>query len=110
MTVSRNGNQTKEENKIMFKPEFIKSVAAVSGVKEKDVAAVVNACGEVIKSSLKKGEPVKLVGFGTFSVTTRKAHLGRNPHTGERLEIAESKTPHFTAGIPFREEISEDKS
>lgn len=92
----------------MFKPDFIKAVAAASGVKEKDVAAVVNACGEVIKASLKKGEPVKFVGFGTFSVTTRKAHLGRNPHTGERLEIKETRTPHFAAGIPLREEVAKD--
>jgi DNA-binding protein HU-beta len=58
-----------------------------------------------VKASLKKGNKVSLVGFGTFSITKRKARKGRNPKTGEAIKIAAAKVPKFTAGKGLKDAV-----
>lgn len=64
-----------------------------------------NSFIEGVKKTLKKGEKVTLVGFGTFSVSKRKARTGRNPQTGATIKIAARKVPKFTAGKAFKEAV-----
>ena len=65
----------------------------------------VNALLEAIQGALASGEKVSLVGFGTFSTRSRLARSGRNPHTGESIAIAASKTPSFKAGKALRDAV-----
>jgi nucleoid DNA-binding protein len=83
-------------------------VAAVAGiVKTKKVAEdSVNCVLETIIGSLKKGEPVTLVGFGTFSVAKRAARIGRNPQTGKEIKIKSKKVPKFSAGKKMKEAVA----
>ena len=82
----------------MTKAELIDSVAAGAKISKAAAAKAVNTFTATIAKSLKKGKKVTLVGFGTFSVTKRKARKGRNPRTGETIKIAASKSPKFSAG------------
>ena len=82
----------------MTKAELIDKVATGAGLSKADAGRALDATLEAIKKSLKKGQRVTLVGFGTFAVVKRKARKGRNPRTGEEIKIAASKTPKFTAG------------
>ncbi|CAN5304523.1 HU family DNA-binding protein [soil metagenome] len=82
----------------MNKQELIASVADVAGLSKGDAIKAVEAVFEQIQSSLKRGDEVRLVGFGTFSVTKRKASTGRNPRTGEPMTIKASTQPKFKAG------------
>ena len=81
----------------MNKGDLVAEVAKV--VKSKRVAEDAVSCVfEAITKSLKKGQPVTLVGFGTFGVSKRKARVGRNPQTGAAIKIAAKKVPKFSAG------------
>ena len=81
----------------MNKGDLVAEVAKV--VKSKRVAEDAVSCVfEAITKSLKKGQAVTLVGFGTFGVGKRKARVGRNPQTGAAIKIAAKKVPKFTAG------------
>ena len=71
----------------MNKNELIQAVAATGNLKKKDAEAAVNAITEVITNALKNGEKVQIVGFGTFEVKARNARTGRNPKTGEAIEV-----------------------
>jgi DNA-binding protein HU-beta len=82
----------------MNKQELIGSVADASGLNRGDAAKAVEAVFETISSTLKRGDEVRLVGFGTFTVSRRKASTGRNPRTGEPMSIKESSQPKFKAG------------
>ena len=82
----------------MNKTQLIDAVAAKADLKKKDAEAAVNADTAAIAEALKAGDKVQLVGFGTFEVKTRAARDGRNPKTGEKITIAASKHPAFTAG------------
>jgi DNA-binding protein HU-beta len=77
----------------MNKQELIGHVADRSGLNRNDAARAVETMLEVITSTLKRGDEVRLVGFGNFSVTRRKASAGRNPRTGEPMQIAASAQP-----------------
>ncbi len=90
----------------MNKTQFIEAVAAKSDLKKKDAEAAVNAMTEVIAEALKAGDKVQLVGFGTFEVKERAARSGRNPKTGETIEIAASKHPAFSAGKALKDSIN----
>ena len=90
----------------MNKTQLIEAVAAKADIKKKDAEAAVNALTDVIAEALKAGEKVQLVGFGTFEVKERGARTGRNPQTGEAIEIAASKHPAFTAGKAFKDAIN----
>lgn len=82
----------------MTKAELIDVVAAESEISKAAAGKAINAFTGAIAKSLKKGKKVTLVGFGTFSVSKRKARKGRNPRTGETIKIAASKNPKFSAG------------
>ena len=82
----------------MNKNELISSVAGSSGLSKADASKAVDSVFESIASTLAGGGEVRLVGFGTFSVANRAASMGRNPRTGERIQIAASKQPKFKAG------------
>ena len=82
----------------MNKQELIGSVADTAGLSRGDASKAVEAVFDTISSALKRGDEVRLVGFGTFTVTRRKASTGRNPRTGEPMSIKESSQPKFKAG------------
>ena len=82
----------------MNKQELIATVADTSGLVKGDAVKAVEAVFDAISAALKKGEEVRLVGFGTFAVSKRKASTGRNPRTGEPMTIKASTQPKFKAG------------
>jgi DNA-binding protein HU-beta len=82
----------------MNKQELIGTVADNAGLNRGDAAKAVEAVFDTISSALKRGDEVRLVGFGTFTVSRRKASTGRNPRTGEPMSIKESTQPKFKAG------------
>ena len=88
----------------MNKGELIEAVAKKVSTK-KDAAVAVNTVLDSIKASLKKGQAVTLVGFGTFKVAKRKARMGRNPQTGEEIKIAAKKVPVFKAGKGLKDAV-----
>lgn len=87
----------------MNKQELINAVAAETGLTKKDSGAALDALTAAISSSLAKGEPVRLLGFGTFDVKSRAARTGKNPKTGESISIPASKVPAFKAGKELKD-------
>jgi len=90
----------------MTKQELIAHIAAEAGLTKADAGKALNAITNNITQSLKKGEPVSLIGFGTFKVTKRAARTGRNPQTGKELKIAARKSPGFTAGKALKDALN----
>lgn len=90
----------------MNKNDLISSVAADSGLSKADATKAVDAVFDSIEKSLKSGNEVRLVGFGTFSVADRKASTGRNPRTGATIQIPASKQPKFKAGKGLKEAVN----
>ena len=90
----------------MNKTDLVNVVANETGVAKKDVDAVVAATVKAIEEALKSGDKVQLIGFGTFEVKTVAAREGRNPKTGEKITIAASKHPAFTAGKALKDSIN----
>jgi nucleoid DNA-binding protein len=88
----------------MNKAELIDEVAKVTCSK-KEADEAISATIAAIQKALKKGDSVTLVGFGTFSVSKRKARKGRNPQTGEAIKIAAKKVPVFKAGKNFKDAV-----
>ena len=82
----------------MNKAELIEAMAKDAGVSKASAAKALDSFTKHVTRSLKKNNPVTLVGFGTFSVTRRKARTGRNPQTGEQIKIAAKKVAKFKAG------------
>jgi DNA-binding protein HU-beta len=82
----------------MNKAELIDAMAAESGLTKADSKKALDAFVKVTQNALKSGEKITLVGFGTFSVSTRAARIGRNPQTGKELKIAAKKVVKFKAG------------
>ena len=76
-----------------------------SGLAKKDAEAALNAYTAVVTDTLKSGDSVQLIGFGTFEVRERAARTGRNPHTGETIEIAAAKVPAFKPGKGLKDAI-----
>jgi len=89
----------------MTKAELIDAVAAGANISKAAAAKAIDSFTSAITKTLKKGGRVTLVGFGTFSVTKRKARKGRNPRTGEIIKIPASKTPKFTPGKALKQAI-----
>jgi len=83
---------------IMNKSELVSAIAKSAGLSKADSGRALDATVTAITESLAKGEPVTLIGFGTFEVRDRAARTGRNPRTGEELQIKASKNPAFKAG------------
>ncbi|MCK5373884.1 MAG: HU family DNA-binding protein [Alphaproteobacteria bacterium] len=90
----------------MNKNDLVSKVAESADISKQKAASAVDAVIEAIKGSLKTGEDVRLVGFGTFSVSNRAATTGRNPRTGEPLQIPASKQPKFKAGKDLKEAVN----
>lgn len=90
----------------MNKADFIASVADVAELSKADAGRAVDAMVETITKSLKKGQSVTLVGFGTFSVRKRAARTGRNPRTGATIKIKASKNPAFKAGKALKDAVN----
>lgn len=89
----------------MNKVELIEEIAKGVNVSKKDVETVVDAFICTIKDTLKDGEEVKFIGFGSFLPKTKKAHKGVNPSTGETINIPASKTVSFKVSKKFKEEL-----
>ena len=88
----------------MTKADLAAKVAE-TGMTKKQAAAAVDTIIDSIKGALAKGESVRLVGFGTFSVKKRKARIGRNPRTGEEIKIKAKKVPVFSAGKGLKDAV-----
>lgn len=89
----------------MNKTELIERVAQETGFTKKDSGKAVEAVISAITGSLKSGDKVSLVGFGTFDIRKREARKGRNPQTGKEIKIAARKVPVFKAGKPLKEAV-----
>jgi DNA-binding protein HU-beta len=89
----------------MTKTELIEKIAYNTKLTKEDASNALDITLNAIKATLKKGQKVILVGFGTFSVSKRKARNGRNPRTGEVITIAAKRTPKFTAGKALKDAI-----
>ena len=90
----------------MNKNDLVASVADDSGLSKSDAARADDAVFDCITNALKSGGEVRLVGFGTFSITNRKASIGRNPRTGEQIQIPASKQPKFKAGKGLKDSVN----
>jgi len=88
------------------KNELVASVADATGVSKADAANAVDGVINAISSALAAGNEVRLVGFGTFSVSHRKATTGRNPRTGEAIQIKASNQPKFKAGKALKQAVN----
>jgi DNA-binding protein HU-beta len=89
----------------MNKAELIDAIAADSNLSKADSKKALDAFITATSNSLKSGDRVALVGFGSFSITTRSARKGRNPQTGKEINIAEKKVVKFKAGAELSNEI-----
>lgn len=89
----------------MNKSELVTEVSESTEMSKKDVAKVVDAVFDSISKALQNGDKVQLVGFGNFEVRERSARKGRNPQTGEEIEIAASKIPAFKPGKALKDGI-----
>jgi DNA-binding protein HU-beta len=90
----------------MNKQELISQVADHAGLSKGDASKAVEAVFDSVTGALKKGDEVRLVGFGTFSVSKRKASTGRNPRTGEPMTIKASTQPKFKAGKGLKDAVN----
>ena len=90
----------------MNKAELVDAIASKTGSSKKAAEASLNATIEAISASLKKGDKVQLVGFGSFEVRKRAARKGRNPQTGSEIKIPASKAPVFKAGKALKETVN----
>ena len=89
----------------MNKQELIGHVADRAGLGRNDAMRAVETMLEVVTATLKRGDEVRLVGFGNFSVTRRKASVGRNPRTGEPMQIKATSQPKFRAGKMLKDAV-----
>lgn len=89
----------------MNKTELVAAIAAKAEISKKDADKAVAALVDVVTATLKKGEDVTLIGFGSFKVTESAAREGINPRTGEKIKIAASKRPVFKAGAALKNAV-----
>jgi DNA-binding protein HU-beta len=94
-----------EEEITMNKTELVAAIAEKTELSKKDAEKALKAFTDVVAEQLKNGEKVQLVGFGTFEVSERPAREGRNPLTGEKMQIKASKTPKFKAGKALKDQM-----
>jgi DNA-binding protein HU-beta len=87
------------------KSELIDQVASRADIKRSEAEKALNALTDVVKETLQRGGDVAITGFGKFSVAERGARQGVNPQTGERIQIAASKAPKFSAGADFKKAL-----
>lgn len=90
----------------MNKTELVAAMADKAGLTKKDADAALKAFTEVIEETLKAGDSIQLVGFGTFEVAKRAERTGRNPQTGAEMVIPASKAPKFKAGKALKDALN----
>lgn len=90
----------------MTKTEIVEKIAKEIKVTKSAAAKAFEVVVGSVKDALQKGDKVSIVGFGTFSVTTRKARKGRNPKTGQEIKIAAKKAPKFTPGKGLKDTVN----
>lgn len=90
----------------MNKSELILAVAEKTGMTKKDCEKVIASCLDTVAEALAQGGKVQLVGFGSFEVKERQARMGRNPQTGEPVEIPAAKAPVFKAGKALKDAVA----
>lgn len=90
----------------MNKGELVDQVAMKAGVTKKQADAVISATIDTVMEAVADGEKVTLVGFGSFEARERKAREGRNPKTGEKMDIPATRVPAFSAGKLFKDKVS----
>lgn len=90
----------------MNKNELIASVADTAGLSKSDATRAVDAVFTIITDALKKGEEVRVLGFGTFNIASRKASEGRNPRTGETINIPATNQPKFRPGKGLKDAVN----
>ncbi|MCI9296488.1 MAG: HU family DNA-binding protein [Lachnospiraceae bacterium] len=90
----------------MNKMELVAAIADQAEISKKDAEKALKAFTDVVADELKKGGKVQLVGFGTFEVSERAAREGRNPQSGEVMQIAASKAPKFKAGKALKDMLN----
>jgi len=88
------------------KSELVDAIASGAGLSKADAGKALDATVAAITDSLKGGEQVSLVGFGTFAVKARAARTGRNPQTGKEIQIAASNVPGFKAGKALKDAVN----
>ena len=91
----------------MNKSELIKAMAASGEISQNEAKAALDSLIDVVGQTLAKGEKVELVGFGSFEVRDRAARTGRNPKTGEEIQIAAAKTPAFRPGKTLKGAVNQ---
>ncbi len=90
----------------MNKGELVEAIAGETDMTKSGAEAVLNAFVSSVTGALKKGEKVTLTGFGTFSISNRAARMGRNPQTGEAIQVKASKVPKFKAGASLKQAVN----
>lgn len=90
----------------MNKGDLVEKIAAGNGITKTAAAGAIDTIVSAVTSSLKKGDRVTLVGFGTFSVSQRKARNGRNPQTGGVIKIAARRVAKFTPGVELKKAVN----
>ena len=93
----------------MNKSDLIDALVAKVNVTKNDAARTIEALVETIVEAVKKGDIVSLIGFGTFKSAARKAREGKNPKTGEKIKIAATTVPKFSAGASFKTAVAAPK-
>lgn len=89
----------------MSRTELVAAMAENAGISKKDADKALAAFVEEVTKAVKSGDRVQLVGFGTFETSTRAARAGRNPKTGETIQIKAMKTPRFKAGKALKDAV-----
>ena len=90
----------------MNKNDQVAAVASSTGLSKSDAAKAIDGTVDAITAALQGGGEVRLVGFGTFSVSHRKATTGRNPRTGEKIDIAATNVPKFKSGKALKAAVN----
>ena len=90
----------------MNKTELVAAMADKAGLTKKDADAALKAFTEVVEETLKAGDNIQLIGFGTFEVVERAERTGRNPQTGAEMVIPASKAPKFKAGKALKDALN----
>ena len=100
------GIEFSDEGRLMNKGDLIETVADKAGLSKADATRALDEVIKAVTKALKKGDQVSLVGFGTFSVKKRAARQGRNPRTGETIQIKASNNPAFKAGKALKDAVN----
>jgi DNA-binding protein HU-beta len=89
----------------MNKAELVEAISKVTTLTKADTERTIDAFVDIVSKNVKKKDGVKLVGFGTFAVSARKARVGRNPQTGEEIQIPARKVPVFRPGKELKDAV-----